>query len=183
MPFPSMPLGFWNDPGGERYRAAYFNRYPGVWRQGDWAEFTPRGGILIHGRSDSTLKARGVRIGTAEIYRQLERIEEIADSVVVEQDWQGDTRIVLFVHLRDPARLDDALVQTIKTRIRTGASPRHVPDRVIQVRDIPRTSTGKVSEFAVRAAIHGREVTNRDALQNPESLLEFGPGRLPELSC
>ena len=183
MPFPSMPLGFWNDPGGERYRAAYFNRYPGVWRQGDWAEFTPRGGILIHGRSDSTLKARGVRIGTAEIYRQLERIEEIADSVVVEQDWQGDTRIVLFVHLRDPARLDDALVQTIKTRLRTGASPRHVPDRVIQVRDIPRTSTGKVSEFAVRAAIHGREVTNRDALQNPESLLEFGPGRLPELSC
>ena len=182
MPFPSMPLGFWNDPDGERFRAAYFDQYPGVWRQGDWAEFTPRGGILIHGRSDSTLKAKGVRIGTAEIYRQLERLEEVADSVVVEQDWQGDTRIVLFVQLREPAQLDDALAGKIRTRLRTGASPRHVPDRVIQVRDIPRTSTGKVSEFAVRAAIHGREVTNHDALQNPESLVEFGPGRLPELS-
>ena len=123
-----------------------------------------------------------MRIGTAEIYRQLERMEEIADSVVVEQEWQGDTRIVLFVLLREPAHLDDALIRKIGTRLRTGASPRHVPDRVIQVRDIPRTSTGKVSEFAVRAAIHGREVTNRDALENPEALLAFDPTRLPELA-
>ena len=182
MPFPSMPLGFWNDPGGERYRAAYFNNYPGVWRQGDWAEFTLRGGIIIHGRSDSTLKAKGVRIGTAEIYRQIEHIEEIADSVVVDQDWQDDTRIVLFVQLRESMRLDDALIRRIKARLRADASPRHVPDRVIQVADIPRTSTGKVSEFAVRAAIHGREVENRDALQNTEALLEFGLDRLPELA-
>ena len=182
MPFPSMPLGFWNDPGGERYRAAYFNNYPGVWCQGDWAEFTLRGGIIIHGRSDSTLKAKGVRIGTAEIYRQIEHIEEIADSVVVDQDWQDDTRIVLFVQLRESMRLDDALIRRIKARLRADASPRHVPDRVIQVADIPRTSTGKVSEFAVRAAIHGREVENRDALQNPEALLEFGLDRLPKLA-
>ena len=178
MPFPSMPLGLWGDANGERFRATYFSAFPNVWRQGDWGEFTPRGGIVIHGRSDATLKVRGVRIGTAEIYRQVERIAEVADSVVVAREAGGDSEIVLFVQLAPGRHLDPALASRISTQIRHGASPRYVPDRIIQVDDIPRTATGKVSELAVRAALHGREVTNRQALVNPEALGLFEPARL-----
>jgi acetoacetyl-CoA synthetase len=182
-PFPSMPLGFWNDVDDERYRATYFDVYPNVWRHGDWAELTSRGGMIIHGRSDATLNARGIRIGTAEIYRQVQHIDEVMDSVVVDQEWQGSTRIILFVQLYPSSSLDDALVASIRKRISENASPRHVPDKIIQVADIPRTSTGKVSELAIRAVIHGRDVKNRDALQNPEALHEFTIERLPELTA
>jgi len=182
MPFPSMPLGFWNDMDDRKYRATYFDVYPNAWHHGDWAELTPRGGVIVHGRSDATLNARGVRIGTAEIYRQVQTIDEIADSVVVSQDWQNTTRIVLFVQLHHPNVLEDALTSVIRERIRSNASPRHVPDKVIQVSDIPRTSTGKISEIAVQEAIHGREVKNRGALQNPEAILNYAPEGLPELS-
>jgi acetoacetyl-CoA synthetase len=182
MPFPSMPLGFWNDADNATYRATYFEAYPNVWRQGDWAELTRRGGMIIYGRSDATLKARGIRIGTAEIYRQMEHIAEVVDSVVVSQDWQGSSRIILFVQLREGKILDDLLIASIRTRIRAHASPRHVPDKVIQVADIPRTRTGKVSELAVRDVIHGRDVKNCDALRNPKALLEFSLERLPELA-
>ncbi len=178
MPFPSMPLGLWGDAGGERFRATYFGVFPNVWRQGDWAELTPRGGIIIYGRSDATLKVRGVRIGTAEIYRQVERIAEVADSVVVARDADGGSEIVLFVQLSPGTHLDASLAAKINAQIRHGASPRYVPDRIIEVADIPRTATGKVSELAVRAALHGREVTNRHALVNPEALLLFQPERL-----
>jgi len=178
LPFPSLPIGFWNDPGGERYRQSYFGTFPNVWRQGDWAEITPRGGVVIYGRSDATLKVRGVRIGTAEIYRQVEQIPEVADSVVVAREANGDSEIVLFVQLVAGRGLDAALHGRIVSRIREGASPRYVPDRIIQVRDIPRTATGKVSELAVRAALHGREVTNRHALVNPEALSLFRPEAL-----
>ena len=178
MPFPSMPLGFWADASGERYKAAYFDVFPNVWRQGDWAELTSRGGVIIYGRSDATLKVRGVRIGTAEIYRQVQRIAEVVDSVVVARDVNGDGEIVLFVQLASGGQLDQPLIARISEQIRNGASPRYVPDRIIQVADIPRTATGKVSELAVRAALHGREITNRHALMNPEALLLFGPERL-----
>jgi len=173
-----MPLGLWGDAGGERFRATYFGVFPNVWRQGDWAELTPRGGIVIYGRSDATLKVRGVRIGTAEIYRQVERVAEVADSVVVAREANGDSEIVLFVQLSPGTHLDASLAAKINAQIRHGASPRYVPDRIIQVADIPRTATGKVSELAVRAALHGREITNRHALVNPEALLLFQPDRL-----
>lgn len=182
MPFPSMPLGFWKDIDSRKYRATYFDVYPNAWRQGDWAELTPRGGVIIHGRSDATLNARGIRIGTAEIYRQVQNIDEVADSVVVGQEWKSTKRVVLFVQLHHPNVLDDALTTRIRERIRLNASPRHVPDKIIQVSDIPKTGTGKVSEMAVREAIHGREVKNRDALQNPQALLEYTREHLPELS-
>jgi len=169
-PFPSMPVGFWNDPAGSSYRAAYFEAFPGVWRHGDWAELTAHDGIVIHGRSDATLNPGGVRIGTAEIYRQVEQLSEIVESVVVGQSWDDDVRVVLFVRLRDGLALDDALRDRIRRRIREHASPHHVPKRIIQVADIPRTISGKITELAVRDAIHGREVPNRDALANPEAL-------------
>jgi acetoacetyl-CoA synthetase len=180
MPFPSRPVRFWNDPDGARYRAAYFEHYPGIWRHGDWAELTERGGIIIHGRSDATLNPGGVRIGTAEIYRQVEQVPEVVDSVVVGQDWREDMRIVLFVHLREGEVLDDALRDRIRGRIREHASPHHVPKQILQVADIPRTVSGKVSELAVREAIHGRPVKNADALANPASLDQFR--NLPELA-
>jgi acetoacetyl-CoA synthetase len=173
-PFPSMPVGFWNDPDGAKYRAAYFDTYPNVWRHGDWAELTPRGGLVIHGRSDATLNPGGVRIGTAEIYRQVEQVDEVVESVVVEQTVgagaAADTRIVLFVRLRPGLALDDALRDRLRRRIREHASPHHVPKVVVQVADIPRTISGKISELAVREVIHGRPVKNSDALANPESL-------------
>ncbi len=172
-PFPSMPVGFWNDPGGAKYRAAYFERFPGVWHHGDFAEWTRHGGIVIHGRSDATLKPGGVRIGTAEIYAQVERIPEVIEAIAVGQDWDNDVRIVLFVRLRDGAALDDALVARIRAAIRTGASPRHVPARVLAVADIPRTKSGKIVELAVREVVHGRAVKNVDALANPEALALF----------
>jgi len=179
-PFPSMPLGFWNDPDGSKYRAAYFSRYPGVWRHGDWAEITPHGGIVIHGRSDAVLNPGGVRIGTAEIYRQVEGLDEIIESLVVGQDWDHDVRIVLFVRLRDGLKLDEALATKIQRQIRENTSPRHVPAKIVQVADIPRTLSGKIVELAVREVIHGRSVKNRDALANPEALELFR--NLPELA-
>jgi acetoacetyl-CoA synthetase len=169
-PFPSMPVGFWNDPEGTRYRAAYFEQFPGVWCHGDWAELTERGGIVMHGRSDATLNPGGVRIGTAEIYRQVEQLEEVVESLVIGQQHGGDTRIVLFVRLRDGLVLDAALAERLRRQIRTGASPHHLPRRIFQVADLPRTLNGKLSEIAVREVVHGRPVKNRDALANPEAL-------------
>ena len=172
-PFPSMPLGFWNDPDQARYQAAYFRRFPRVWRQGDYSEITANGGVIIHGRSDATLNPGGVRIGTAEIYRQAESVPEVLESVAVGQQWQDDMRVILFVKLRAGAALDDALIDHIKQTIRRHASPRHVPARVLQVADIPRTRSGKIAELAVRDIIHGEAVKNIEALANPEALEHF----------
>ena len=169
-PFPSMPLGFWDDPDGARYRAAYFERYDNAWCQGDFAEITKHDGVIIYGRSDATLNPGGVRIGTAEIYRQVEKLPEVDESLVIGQDWQGDVRVVLFVRLREGVSLDDELVKAIKTQIRNGATPRHVPAKVVQVADIPRTKSGKIVELAVRDIVHGRQVKNKEALANPEAL-------------
>jgi acetoacetyl-CoA synthetase len=169
-PFPSMPVSFWNDPDGARYRGAYFETYPGVWHHGDFIELSEHGGIIIYGRSDATLNPGGVRIGTAEIYRQVERLEEVEESIVIGQDWQGDVRVVLFVKLRPGLALDEALAKKIKTEIRAGCTPRHVPAKVLQVADIPRTKSGKIVELAVRDVVHGRLVKNKDALANPEAL-------------
>jgi acetoacetyl-CoA synthetase len=169
-PFPSMPLGLWDDPGDERFRATYFERFPGAWHQGDYAEWTEHGGMVIHGRSDATLNPGGVRIGTAEIYRQVETLDDVVESLVIGQDWEGDVRVVLFVVLRDGATLTDDLVAEIRSRIRTGASPRHVPARVLAVPDLPRTRSGKLTELAVRDVVHGRPVKNVEALANPEAL-------------
>lgn len=168
--FPSMPIGFWNDADGSRYRAAYFEDFPGNWRHGDWVERTAHGGFVIFGRSDATLNPGGVRIGTAEIYRQVESLEEVLEALVIGQQWDNDVRIVLFVTLRDGLVLDDALLQKIRTQIRTGASPRHVPAKVIQAPDLPRTINGKITELAVSHIVHGRPVKNREALANPEAL-------------
>jgi acetoacetyl-CoA synthetase len=172
-PFPSMPLGFWNDPDGARYRSAYFAKAPGVWCHGDWAEITPHDGVVIHGRSDAVLNPGGVRIGTAEIYRQVEQLDEVIESLVVAQKWEADERIVLFVRLREGLQLDDPLIARIRDQIRRNTTPRHVPARVIQVRDIPRTRSGKIVELAVRDLIHGRPVGNTEALANPEALDEY----------
>ena len=171
--FPSMPLGFWNDPDGSRYRAAYFERFPGVWAQGDYAEQTRHGGLVIHGRSDAVLNPGGVRIGTAEIYRQVERIEEVLESVAIGQSWQGDVRVVLFVRLREGIELDEQLQQRIRQEIRRHATPRHVPARILAVPDIPRTLSGKIVELAVRNVVHGQPVRNTEALANPEALQYF----------
>jgi acetoacetyl-CoA synthetase len=172
-PFPTMPLGFWNDPDGRKYRAAYYEKYENVWRHGDWSEVTPHGGMVIYGRSDAVLNPGGVRIGTAEIYRQVERLDEVVESIVIGQDWQGDVRVVLFVKLRDGLRLDDALVKKIKDTIRNNTTPRHVPAVVAQVSDIPRTKSNKIVELAVRAMVNGQPVKNLDALANPEALEQF----------
>jgi acetoacetyl-CoA synthetase len=177
---PSMPIYFWNDPDHQKYHDAYFDIYPGVWRHGDWIEITKHGGVIIYGRSDATLKPSGVRIGTAEIYRQVELIPEVMDSLVVGQDWDNDVRIILFVKLRKGSELSDELVKRIKTTIRQNASPRHVPAKIIAVDDIPYTISGKKVELAVRRIIHGQEVKNKDALANPESLDLYVD--LPELS-
>ncbi len=169
-PFPSMPVGFWRDEGDARYRAAYFERYPNVWHHGDWVELTEHGGMIIHGRSDATLNPGGVRIGTAEIYRQVEKIDAVMEAICVGQQWQNDVRVVLFVVLRPGAILDDALSDRIKAEIRGHTTPRHVPAKIIQIAEIPRTISGKIVELAVRDVIHGREVRNKDALANPEAL-------------
>jgi len=179
-PFPSMPLGFWNDRGGERYHAAYFARYPNVWCHGDWCELTERGTMIIYGRSDATLNPGGVRIGTAEIYRVVERIAEVEEAVAIGQIWQSDTRVVLFVKLRDGQTLDAQLEERIRSEIRRHASPRHVPAKIVQVADIPRTKNGKVVELAVKAVVHGMPVPNTDALANPDALEHFRD--LPQLS-
>ena len=184
-PFPSMPVGFWNDPEGRAYRAAYFDQIPGIWRHGDWAEITAHDGLIIHGRSDATLNPGGVRIGTAEIYRQVEQIPEVLESLVVEQALGGtggtDSRIVLFVRLRPGVVLDDGLRGAIRARIREETSPHHVPRVIVSVPDLPRTISGKLTELAVREVIHGRPVRNVDALANPEALAFFRD--LPELSA
>jgi acetoacetyl-CoA synthetase len=179
-PFPSMPVAFWNDADGSKYRAAYFETFPGVWRHGDYAEITKHDGVVIYGRSDAVLNPGGVRIGTAEIYRQVEQIDAVLESIVVGQKWEGDERVVLFVRLRDGATLDEPLEKAIRDRIRRNTSPRHVPAKIIQVADIPRTKSNKIVEIAVREVIHGREVGNREALANPEALEHFRG--LPELA-
>jgi acetoacetyl-CoA synthetase len=172
-PFPSMPVGFWNDPDGRKYRAAYFETYPNVWRHGDWCEETAHGGMIIYGRSDAVLNPGGVRIGTAEIYRQVEQLEEVAESIVIGQEWEGDVRVVLFVKLAEGKRLDDALAAKIRKRIRDNTTPRHVPAKILEVADIPRTKSGKIVELAVRDVVHGRPVKNVEALANPEALELF----------
>jgi len=173
-PFPSMPVAFWGDPDGSKYRAAYFDYFPNVWRHGDWAELTEHDGLIIYGRSDATLNPGGVRIGTAEIYREVEQLPEVMESLVVGQEVgsgaDADTRVVLFVRLRDGATLDDALRDRIRRQIRENTSPHHVPRRIVQVADIPRTISGKITELAVREVIHGRPVKNVDALANPAAL-------------
>jgi acetoacetyl-CoA synthetase len=187
-PFPSMPIGFWNDAGGARYRAAYFERFAGldqpVWCHGDFCEITEHGGLIIYGRSDATLNPGGVRIGTAEIYRQVEKLPEVLESIVIGQDWppgqRGDVRVVLFVRLREGVALDETLIDRIKRTIRDNTTPRHVPAKILQVSDIPRTKSGKIVELAVRNVVHGEPVKNVEALANPEAL-EMFRGR-PELA-
>ncbi len=177
--FPSMPVMFWNDPDGAKYHAAYFDRFDNIWCHGDFAEWTEHGGLVIHGRSDATLNPGGVRIGTAEIYNQVEQLDEVAEAICIGQDWDDDVRVILFVRLAAGLILDEALDKKIKTKIRTGASPRHVPAKIIQVADIPRTKSGKIVELAVREVVHNRPVKNKEALANPEALDLFAD--LPDL--
>jgi acetoacetyl-CoA synthetase len=172
-PFPSMPVCFWNDPDGSKYRGAYFDRFPGTWAHGDYAQITDHCRMIIFGRSDATLNPGGVRIGTAEIYRQVEQLDEVLESICVGQDWEGDVRVILFVRLREGQVLDDELRERIRHRIRENTTPRHVPARIVQVEDIPRTVSGKIVELAVRNVIHGRPVDNVDALANPGALQHF----------
>ena len=172
-PFPSMPIGFWNDPDGAKYRSAYFERFPNVWTHGDFIEQTAHGGWVIYGRSDAVLNPGGVRIGTAEIYRQVEQLPEIMEAICIGQEWDGDVRVVLFVVLREGLALDQALEATIRQRIRDNCSPRHVPAKIVQVTDIPRTRSGKITELAVRDAVHGRPIKNTEALANPQALEQF----------
>jgi acetoacetyl-CoA synthetase len=171
--FPSMPVGFWNDPDGAKYHAAYFGRFDNIWCHGDFAEWTDHGGIVIHGRSDATLNPGGVRIGTAEIYNQVEQMPEVAEAICIGQEFDGDVRVVLFVRLAEGAALNEDLEKRIKAKIRTGASPRHVPARIVTVADIPRTKSGKITELAVRDIVHGRPVKNKEALANPQALELF----------
>jgi acetoacetyl-CoA synthetase len=176
-PFPSMPVGFWNDPDGVKYRAAYFERFPGIWCHGDYVEITEHDGMIIHGRSDATLNPGGVRIGTAEIYRQVEQLPEVVESLVIGQDWPpgevGDVRVVLFVKLQDGLTLDQALTDRIRAHIRANTTPRHVPAKVLQVTDIPRTKSDKIVELAVRNVVHGLPVKNLEALANPQALEQY----------
>ena len=180
QPFPSMPVAFWNDAGGAKYRAAYFETFPNVWCHGDWAEITQHDGVIIYGRSDATLNPGGVRIGTAEIYRQVEQFDEILEAIAIGQDWDGDTRVILFVVMRPGHLLTDDLQDRIRKTLRANCSPRHVPARIIAVADIPRTKSGKITELAVRDVVHGRAVKNKEALANPDALAHFAG--LTELS-
>ena len=180
QPFPSCPIAFWADENGEKFHSAYFDTYPNIWAHGDYGEVTANGGVVIHGRSDAVLNPGGVRIGTAEIYRQVEKVEAVVDSICIGQQWDDDVRVVLFVVLRDGLNLDDGLIKTIRSTIRANATPRHVPAKVIQVADIPRTISGKIVELAVRKVVHGEAVKNTDALANPEALAYFA--NLPELA-
>ena len=170
QPFPCMPIGFWNDPDGAKYRAAYFENFPNIWCHGDFVELTKHDGMIIYGRSDATLNPGGVRIGTAEIYRQVEKLPEVMEALVIGQDWDSDVRVVLFVKLRDGVTLDEDLEKRIRQQIRSGATPRHVPAKIVQVGDIPRTKSGKIVELAVRNIVHGRPIKNIEALANPEAL-------------
>jgi acetoacetyl-CoA synthetase len=179
LPFPAMPVFFWGDEDGSKYRSAYFEKFPGIWAQGDFAKKTANGGYVIFGRSDSTLNPAGVRIGTSEIYRQVENLDEVLESLCVGQDWEDDVRVVLFVKLRQGITLDEGLQDRIRKAVRQNTTPRHVPARIVQVADIPRTISGKIVELAVRNVIHGRPVSNVDALANPEALELYRD--LPEL--
>jgi acetoacetyl-CoA synthetase len=179
-PFPSMPVGFWNDPDNAKYRGAYFERFPGVWAHGDYAEITKHGGLIVHGRSDAVLNPGGVRLGTAEIYRQVEKLDEVIESIAIGQQWRDDVRVVLFVVLRRGVTLDDDLQARIRSVIRENTTPRHVPAKIISVPEIPRTISGKLVELAVRAAVHGEPIRNTDALANPDALRHFRD--LPELA-
>ena len=172
-PFPSMPLGFWDDPDGSKYHAAYFDKFPGVWCHGDYLETTEHGGLVIYGRSDAVLNPGGVRIGTAEIYRQVEKLDEVVESLAIGQDWNNDVRVILFVRLREDLTLDEDLANKIKQQIRDNTTPRHVPDKVLQVADIPRTRSGKIVELAVRNVVHDLPIKNIEALANPEALEMF----------
>ncbi|MER8534988.1 acetoacetate--CoA ligase [Mesorhizobium sp. M1005] len=178
--FPAMPIGFWNDPDGRKYKAAYFERFDDVWCHGDFAEWTVHGGLIIHGRSDATLNPGGVRIGTAEIYNQVEQMPEILEALCIGQDFDNDVRVVLFVRLAAGVELDAELERRIRAKIRTGASPRHVPAKIVAVSDIPRTKSGKITELAVRDMVHGRAIKNKEALANPEALELFR--NLPQLA-
>ncbi|MDY0884261.1 acetoacetate--CoA ligase [Dongia soli] len=169
-PFPSMPVGFWQDEDNQRYRAAYFEHFPNIWRHGDYVELTEHGGIIVFGRSDAVLNPGGIRIGTAEIYRPVEQLEEVLESIVIGQEWQNDTRVILFVRLRDGIELDAKLVNRIRQKIMASATLNHMPAKILQVADIPRTKSGKIVELAVRDVIHGRQIRNREALANPEAL-------------
>jgi acetoacetyl-CoA synthetase len=177
--FPSMPIGFWNDDDGAKYHSAYFDRFDNIWCHGDFVELTGHGGIVIYGRSDATLNPGGVRIGTAEIYRQVEQLEDVLEGIVIGQEWDNDVRVVLFVRLRDGVDLNDALQDTIRKQIRANCTPRHVPAKIIAVSDIPRTKSGKITELAVRDIIHGRAIKNKEALANPEALEQYED--LPDL--
>ncbi|GLR65285.1 acetoacetate--CoA ligase [Marinospirillum insulare] len=179
QPFPSMPIGFWNDEDGSKYQAAYFDRFDNIWAHGDYAEITAEDGMIIHGRSDAVLNPGGVRIGTAEIYRQVEKVEEVLEALCIGQDWKDDVRVVLFVRMKEGFVLDDAMRKRLRDTIRSETTPRHVPSKIIQVADIPRTLSGKIVELAVREVVHGRPVKNQDALANPEALELFVD--LPEL--
>ena len=170
LPFPAMPVYFWGDEDGSKYKAAYFEVFPNVWTHGDYVEITEHGGYVIYGRSDATLKPGGVRIGTAEIYRQVEKLPEVMESIVIGQEWENDIRVVLFVVLKEKLELTDALVQMIKDQVRANCTPRHVPAVILQVDDIPRTKSGKITELAVRDIVHGHDVKNMEALANPEAL-------------
>jgi acetoacetyl-CoA synthetase len=180
-PFPSMPVGFWNDPDGSRYHEAYFEHFPNVWYHGDFVELTSHHGMVFYGRSDATLNPGGVRIGTAEIYRQVEQVDEVMESLVIGQDWDNDVRVVLFVRLRPGIKLDQALQDRIRKSVRKNTTPRHIPAKIIAVADIPRTKSGKIVELAVRNIVHGLPIKNREALANPEALELFKD--LPELAC
>jgi len=171
--FPTMPLFFWNDQNNEKYHNAYFNKFENIWCHGDFILKTENNGFIIFGRSDATLNPGGVRIGTAEIYRQVEQLEEVLEGLVIGQVWNGDTRVVLFIRLNSKYNLTQDLVDKIKLKIRVGASPRHVPSKIISVKDIPRTKSGKISELAVRDLIHNKQINNQTALANPECLVEF----------
>jgi acetoacetyl-CoA synthetase len=172
-PFPSMPIEFYKDTDGSKYHSAYFERFDNVWCHGDYVEITEHGGVIVYGRSDSTLNPGGVRIGTAEIYRQVEKLSDVVEGIVIGQQWDFDVRVVLFVVLLEGLILDDELVNLIKSEVRANCTPRHVPAKVIQVADIPRTKSGKITELAVRDVVHGREVKNKEALANPEALELF----------
>ncbi len=179
-PFPSMPIYFWNDQDGEKYKTEYFEEYPGIWHHGDYISISEHGGVTMHGRSDATLNPGGVRIGTSEIYRVIENMHEIDDSLVIGQEWDGDERVILFVKLNDKSKLDETLIAKIKNAIKLNCSPRHIPAKILLTPDIPYTINGKKVEIAVKKIIHGNEVGNRDALTNPESLDYFK--NIPELN-
>ncbi len=178
-PFPCMPVGFWNDENNTRYKSAYFDMFDNIWAHGDWVEKTENNGFIIHGRSDATLNPGGVRIGTAEIYRQVEKLDGILESIAVGQDFDGDVRVILFVVLKSGWSLDTNFIKEIKSAIRSGATPRHVPAKIIAISDIPRTKSGKITEIAVRDVIMGRRIKNIEALANPEALKLYE--ELPEL--